>query len=36
MRTALRLFVVVGVASLMTTATYFGLVLSLLPHSAET
>jgi FtsH-binding integral membrane protein len=31
MRTTLRLFVIVGVASLITTATYFGLVLVLLP-----
>ena len=31
MRTTLRLFVIVGVASLITTATYFGVVLALLP-----
>lgn len=31
MRTTFRLFLIVGVASLITTATYFGLVLALLP-----
>jgi len=31
MRTTLRLFLIVGMASLITTATYFGLVLALLP-----
>lgn len=31
MRTTLRLFVIVGVASLITTAMYFGVVLALLP-----
>jgi hypothetical protein len=31
MRTTFRLFVIVGTASLITTATYFGLILALLP-----